>query len=218
MATDNAGAHVGSRDQILRRVRAAVKTAAPQRPGPSPSAPIFAPVTDPLERFRSECAANTMECVLTAGAAATAEALGRVLGSLPEGEIFAQDAPVLRELITQTGTTRAVRWSSQGAPAEASQATISLCEALVALTGSVLVSSGSCGGRGSSIVAPCHIVVARKDQLVPDLEAALARAREIAFDSSYIGLITGTSRTSDIEKMLIIGAHGPRRLVVLVEG
>jgi L-lactate utilization protein LutC len=213
-----AGANTGSREQILQRVRAAVRNTAPKRTAAAAGA-LFPPVTNPLERFQAECATNTMECVLTAGPAGTAAALQQVLASLPAGEIFVQDAPQMRDLFAapEVAGGRAVRWSSQGAPAESSQATISLCEALVALTGSVLVSSG-CGGRGISVVAPCHIVVARRDQLVPDLEAALARARQIAFENSYVGLITGSSRTADIEKMLIIGAHGPRRLVVIVEG
>jgi L-lactate dehydrogenase complex protein LldG len=169
-----------------------------------------------LERFQAECAANYVEVVLTPNRDATAAALQQVIASLPPGEIFIQDAPELRSLASAAGD-RKVRWSIEGAPAESSQATVSLCEALVAMTGSLLVSSGGCGGRGASVVAPCHIVVARAEQLVPDLEAALARARQIAWDNSYVGLITGSSRTADIEKLLVIGAHGPRRVVVIVQ-
>ncbi len=209
-----AGANAGSREEILARVRAAVKTAAPKRAAVS-SAAIFPPVQDAMARFQAECKANLMEVIMTADTAATAVALGQVLASLPAGEVYAQDAPALRHLMA-SADGRSVRWSSQGAPAESSQATVTLCEALVAMTGSVLVSSG-CGGRGASVVAPCHIVVARADQLVPDLEAALARASAIAPQHSYVGLITGSSRTADIEKLLVIGAHGPRRLVVIVQ-
>jgi L-lactate dehydrogenase complex protein LldG len=169
-----------------------------------------------MERFLAESAANYMEVLRPQNEDETAAALRQVLASLPAGEIFVQDTPELRSLAAAAGD-RPVRWSSEGGPVESSQATVTLCEALVALTGSVLVSSG-CGGRGASVVAPCHIVVAKAEQLAPDLEAALARAREIAFDHSYVGLITGCSRTSDIEKLLVIGAHGPRRLVVIVRG
>lgn len=210
-----AHASTGSREQILNRVRAAVQQAAPKRSSAA-TGPFFSPIPDSMERFQAECAANYTEVVLTDDSSATLAALQQVLASLPEGEIFAQDAPGLRDLIPSAASGRAVRWSSQGAPAESSQATITLCEALVAMTGSVLVSSG-CGGRGASVVAPCHIILARMSQLVPDLEAALAKAREIAFDHSYVGLISGCSRTADIEKKLIIGAHGPRRVVVIVQ-
>jgi L-lactate dehydrogenase complex protein LldG len=215
-----ATADSGSREQILERVRRAVKQPAPRRAGNS-AGPIFAPIADPLGRFQNECAANYTECILTQDVAA---ALRQVLNSLPEGEIFLQDAPGLRKLIDADNNdagnnpARPLRWSSEGAPRESSQATVSLCEALVAISGSVLVSSRNCGGRGISVVAPCHIVVARRDQLVADLDAALQRARQVAPDSSYVGLITGSSRTADIEKLLVIGAHGPRRLVVIVQG
>lgn len=168
-----------------------------------------------LRLFQSQCAANAMETIVTADAAATAAALHQVIASLPPGEIFVQDAPELRSL--DLPKDRKLRWSGEGAPAESSQATVSLCEALVAASGSVLVSSAGGGGRGASVVAPCHIVLARAEQLVPDFEAVMERARQIAFDSSFVGLITGSSRTADIEKKLIIGAHGPGRLVVIVQ-
>jgi L-lactate dehydrogenase complex protein LldG len=206
----------GAREEILGRVRQALKSPAPKRP-PVPTGPLFAPVENLLERFQREAATNYMEVKLASDGAGVTAALREVLASLTEGEIFVQDTPQLRQLAADTADGRPVRWSSEGAPAESSRATVSLCEGLVALTGSVLVSSGGCGGRGISVVAPCHIVVTHAGQLFPDLESAVARAREIAFDNSYVGLITGCSRTSDIEKKLIIGAHGPQRLVVILQ-
>jgi L-lactate dehydrogenase complex protein LldG len=207
----------GAREAILQRVRAAVKSPAPHR-GATSDRPLFAPVLDVVERFRQEAVANYMEPIFTADSEASAEALRQVLASLPPGEIFLQDTAELRQLATTAATDRPVRWSTAGPPAESSQATVSHCEALVAMTGSILVSSGACGGRGASVVAPCHIVVARREQLLPDLESVMEKARQIAFDSSFVGLISGSSRTADIEKRLIIGAHGPRRVVVIVQG
>lgn len=206
----------GSRQQILERVQRALAQPAP-RPEGDAGGPIFAPVTDPLARFQTECAANYTECILADGVAGTAAALQQTLSSLPDGEVYLQDTPALHTLMEAAPSTRPLRWSSQGAPQECSQATVSLCEALVAMSGSVLVSSRNCGGRGISIVAPCHIVVAGVDQLLADLDAAAERMRQIAPDSSFVGLITGTSRTSDIEKKLVIGAHGPLRLVVILQ-
>ena len=79
--------------------------------------------------------------------------------------------------------------------------------------------SAACGGRGASVVAPVHIVLATIGQLVPTLNEAFARIREreTAAQNSYLCLITGSSRTADIEKILVMGAHGPRRLVVILE-
>ena len=105
----------------------------------------------------------------------------------------------------------------KGGQPKSSQATITLAEAVVAQTGSVFVSA-SCGGRGASVVAPVHIVVASVDQLVPGLDAAFTRIRESGTPekNSMLCLITGSSRTADIEKILVMGAHGPRRLVVFL--
>ena len=69
------------------------------------------------------------------------------------------------------------------------------------------------------MVAPCHIVVGRVSQLVPDLETALrnATAEQRLENNSYACVISGSSRTADIEKILVQGAHGPIRLVVIVD-
>src|SRR5262245_7813527 len=142
-------AHNPSRELILSRIREGLRTPAAALDKYDLTAPIFEPVHNPLERFQQECKNNLMECELTANSAMSAQVLLRLLESLPAGEIFVQDDPALRQLINQAGVSRSVRWSSAGGPAETSQATITLAEALVAQTGSVLVTSG-CAGRGSS--------------------------------------------------------------------
>jgi len=205
-----------SRERILARIRAAVQTTGAHHAGKVGQ--IFAPVTNPLERFQKECVANITECTVTSSTATSAAAIAGVLASLPPGEIFVQDSPDLRALVGGFKDGRPLRWSSAGPPNEASQATITLCELLVAQTGSVLVSAAN-GGRQATVVAPAHIVFAKLDQLVPDLETAMARIYErgIASKNSYVCLITGSSRTADIEKILIMGAHGPRRLIVVLQ-
>ncbi len=212
-----------SRDRILERIRAGLRTVIPESAamasGRAISEPvIFEPIVNPLERFQQECVGNLMECALTADSAASARQLSKVLQLLPEGEIFVQDDPDLRRLIEQAAPARAIRWSSQGAPGEASQATVTLAEALIAQTGSILVTA-ACGGRGASVIAPCHIVYATVAQLVPDLATALSRvSQERKLDSnSFACVISGSSRTADIEKILVQGAHGPRRLVVILQ-
>jgi L-lactate dehydrogenase complex protein LldG len=208
----------GSRDRILERIRAGLRNAAPESSPQDSGSAIFAPVENPLERFQQECAANLIELRLTASFNESTEQLIQVLDSLPAGEIFLQDDPRLRQLAVLAKLSRSLRWSSEGSPSESSQATITLAEALIAQTGSILVTA-SCGGRGASVVAPCHIVVASIDQLVPDLQAALGGAsRQGMMDSnSFACVISGSSRTADIEKILVQGAHGPRRLVVILQ-
>jgi len=61
-------------------------------------------------------------------------------------------------------------------------------------------------------------VLARRDQLVPDLPVAFARLRARYGQDfpSMISFITGPSRTGDIERILVLGAHGPKQLTILL--
>jgi len=207
-----------SRELILNRIRAGLQMPVNVPQHEEPARPFFAPIENPLERFQQECKANLMELTLTSDAAASAKQLANILDTLPPGEIFLQDEPSLRNLVQAAGVTREIRWSSQGGPREVSQATISLAEALVAQTGSIFVSA-ACGGRGVSVVAPCHIVFATTKQLVPDLKTALGNASRngVLQNNSFACMISGSSRTADIEKILVQGAHGPIRLAVILE-
>jgi L-lactate dehydrogenase complex protein LldG len=207
-----------SRELVLQRIRAGLKVAIPPPAPSNQNAVIFAPVEKPLERFLQEAKANLMECFSAVDAAASVQQLIRVLQSLPPGEIFVQDAPVLRRMVDAARINRPVRWSSQGGPTEAGQATVTLVDALVAQTGSIFVTA-ACGGRGASVVAPCHIVFATTSQLVPDLQTALRNVKEQGKlnQNSFACLISGSSRTADIEKILVQGAHGPTRLVVILQ-
>jgi L-lactate utilization protein LutC len=207
-----------SRDRILERIRTGLRTVVPEPIVMQSDRVIFDAINNPLERFQQECVANLMECALTADWGASARQLSKVLQSLPEGEIFVQDDPSLHRLIELAPSGRTIRWSSNGAPGEASQATITLAEALIAQTGSILVTA-SCGGRGASVIAPCHIVYATLAQLVPDLTTALScLSQQQKLDrNSFACVISGSSRTADIEKILVQGAHGPRRLVVILQ-
>ncbi|MGE5321822.1 MAG: LutC/YkgG family protein [Actinomycetota bacterium] len=205
-----------SRELILKRIRSGLS--APVRYEEAPEHPFFAPIGNPLERFQQECKANLMELALTGNADESAKQLASVLGTLPPGEIFVQDHAALRALVEDAGVSREIRWSSQGGPREVAQATVTLAEALVAQTGSVFVSA-ACGGRGASVVAPCHIVYANANQLVPDLKTALSNATRngVLKSNSFACMISGSSRTADIEKILVQGAHGPIRMAVILE-
>ncbi len=93
---------------------------------------------------------------------------------------------------------------------------ITECDALVAQTGSVLVSSRGAGGRALTVLPPHHVVLARRGQLVADLPEALAllRAKYHPNYPSMMSFITGPSRTGDIERILVLGAHGPKKVTV----
>ncbi|MGC3960115.1 MAG: LUD domain-containing protein [Verrucomicrobiota bacterium] len=93
---------------------------------------------------------------------------------------------------------------------------ISECDALIAQTGTVLVTSRSAGGRALSCLPPHHVVIARREQMVADLPAAMALVKQ-RYGGNYpsmISFITGPSRTGDIERILVLGAHGPKKLTI----
>lgn len=205
------------RERMLTRIRSALKAPAPRHQCAPLEAPIFVPVLDALERFQRECSSNSTELILVPNARGAADALRVVLGSTASGEIYIQDVPFLRRMLEGLQTERAIRWSNEGPPSESSQAAITSAEYLVAATGSILTTS-SAAGRGASVVAPNHIIVASEAQLEPDLAAVLKRTkeRELTTRNSALFLITGSSRTADIEKILVLGAHGPRRVVVIL--
>ncbi len=94
---------------------------------------------------------------------------------------------------------------------------ITHCEYLIARFGAVMVSSAQIGGRRAFSYPENHIVIAYRNQLVNELEDALDALRN-KYETglpSQISLISGPSRTADIEKTLVLGAHGPKNLYVL---
>jgi len=101
---------------------------------------------------------------------------------------------------------------------EACDAGITTCEALIAQTGSVLVTCRVNGGRALSVLPPHHVVITTTDQLQPDLAAGYRLLRERYSDNhpTQVALITGPSRTGDIERILVLGAHGPKKLTVVM--
>jgi L-lactate dehydrogenase complex protein LldG len=94
------------------------------------------------------------------------------------------------------------------------------CDALIAQTGSVLLTAKSGGGRALSVLPVHHVVVATSSQLVADLPAAfeLLQKKYAPDFPSFMTFITGPSRTGDIERVLVLGAHGPRKLTVILVG
>jgi len=89
-------------------------------------------------------------------------------------------------------------------------------EYLVARTGSIMLRTISAGGRRLSVLPPTHVIIATSGCLVYSLDEVLKNLKKDTQDWSYATFITGPSRTSDIEKQLVLGAHGPKRLIILL--
>jgi L-lactate dehydrogenase complex protein LldG len=121
--------------------------------------------------------------------------------------------PSIRELIDRSG----VPYSSDQESIKEAEATITGCEFLVARTGSIMVSSAQGSGRRVFGHTPVHVVIGKTSQLVIEISDALAGIKSKYSEMpSQVSLITGPSRTADIEKTLVLGAHGPRDLYVFL--
>lgn len=98
------------------------------------------------------------------------------------------------------------------------EAGITLCECLVSRTGSVVISSRQLSGRRLAAYTPVHIVVAYVSQIVPDIKDVFPFVKN-KYEGSFpsmLSVISGPSRTADIEKTIVFGAHGPRELYVFL--
>jgi L-lactate dehydrogenase complex protein LldG len=152
---------------------------------------------------------------------ANGEDLNAALIQLRDAENWQRVASHQAKLSTQVcaALKLPVCWTDRGydvVEMEKCDAGVTECDALIAQTGSVLVTSRSAGGRALSVLPPHHVVIARREQLVADLPAAFALIkRKYAPDyPSMISFITGPSRTGDIERILVLGAHGPKKLTI----
>ena len=97
-------------------------------------------------------------------------------------------------------------------------AAVTSCEALIARHGTIVCSSTDMGGRKGMVAAPIHIVFATSKQLVYSIKEAMQYLEEKYQSAmpSLVSFLTGPSRTADIEKTLVHGAHGPKELYLFM--
>lgn len=97
------------------------------------------------------------------------------------------------------------------------EASVTSCEALIARTGSIVLTSVH-QGRIPSVYAPVHVCIAYTSQLVYDVRDGLKGLKEKyrQYLPSLITFATGPSRTADIEKTLVVGVHGPKEVYCFV--
>jgi L-lactate dehydrogenase complex protein LldG len=210
---------MSSRDSMLARIRMALASGpAPQPPQPDWDAPVHPPL--PEADLAVTFAANFRRIGGEFFYCETVTQLGAELRTwlaerLPDGQQFYVWEPALQALLTEAGV------SFQATEADfKDQAAVGLtsCEALVARTGSLVVAPATASGRRLSIYPDQHVVLARPSQVVAEIGDALrvVQGRYGAALPSMLSLTTGPSRTADIEKTLVLGAHGPRRLTLFL--
>jgi len=90
---------------------------------------------------------------------------------------------------------------------------ISQMDWAMADTGTLVQDAAPVEQRLVSTLPPIHVALAATGRILPDLAAVLGRIGPA--QTGYLSMITGPSRTADIERVLTIGVHGPERLVIV---
>jgi len=218
-----------ARAQILARLRSARDGLPPAPPRPQRYQPVTPlPEQGPaalLTRFTDELERLAGEVFVVPDEAA---ALAQLLTLLAAGEarsVLTWDwchipLPGLQEALAAAGISALQPTPDNREACESAVAGITGVDAALAATGSLVVSTGPGKNRLATLLPPRHIALLCQEQIVPDLEAWVAQARAAGLAPpdarSNLCLISGPSRTADIEKNLVLGMHGPETLQVIV--
>lgn len=214
---------MSSRDAILGRIR---KELAGTKPVDLPPVaevwPRLKPSVDQMaSRFAQELEAVHGETIRCRSMEDARAKLVELVERGGYGRLAAVDRPVCRELVAGLPPDR-VSWAqSDWTPTSMADLPLGLVAAdyLLADTGSAMVTCGQSEERLMCYLPPACIVVGRASQLFEHLPAAwefiAPSVAQPELRGEYV-FITGPSRTADIEKILILGVHGPKRLIVLI--
>lgn len=223
------------REKILGRIREALTVKAPvpghhghakstaPKPAQAQARQWLPPVADTFEDQLACFRENAANLKADFHLANSPDELAKLLTELRDREGWKRVASHTGELTAAAGRALALPVCKTDqrydvAELEGCDAGISECDALIAQTGSVLVTSRSAGGRALSVLPPHHVVLARREQLLRDLPAAFQLLQQ-KYGTDYpsmISFITGPSRTGDIERILVLGAHGPKKLTIFL--
>lgn len=200
-----------ARQEILDKLKNAVHEV-PEKP--DFDAPVYHPIEKPLElAFKENLEKVNGSVHLFSSEKELFEELKNFLLPYDKESILCHE-----EEISATLKKSNIPFSSENQLPENIQVGITGCEFLIAHTGSVMVSSAQKGGRQLFVYPPVHVIIATKSQVVDYLEQAYSGIQKKYASNfpSQVTIITGPSRTADIEKTLILGAHGPRELHVFI--
>jgi L-lactate dehydrogenase complex protein LldG len=205
---------MSARDEILSRVRSALgrQTGDPV-PAPPPSALAFV-TSSPAERVETFRRALEALAGKVAVARTPTEAGDYVRAAVAGRTFAASKAPILAQCGVQGSSFGASDFSRE----EYAQVDVGITSADYALaeTGSLVVLTESSESRLLSLLPPCHVAVVARSRIVENLEELLTLLPEPTAASSAMVIITGPSRTADIEMLLVRGVHGPGEIHVVI--
>ncbi len=217
-----------SRNKILSAVRNVQQRTAVVSDDYRPEDVFFSP-DDLLAVFKTEVETVAGQCLIFSSGDDMYSAIAELVRQRGWEYLVTADSLIASRLAAAGITTRTpetdlntmqagIASHTPEAALSSMQAAITPCEALVARTGSVVMSSSPNLGRQLYAFAPVHLVVATADQLVafPEDALFLIKNRYPQGLPAAVSFVTGPSRTADIEKTLVLGAHGPKELIIFV--
>jgi L-lactate dehydrogenase complex protein LldG len=212
-----------ARTEVLARVRAALLTGRIAVEPPPP------PLDHAFERadrgeWRARFVAELRLLNVVVHEERDAAAVRARVASLVEGKsVLAWPARALPyELgatLAEVAARRATPLVDGAAPRDAQAACevgVTGVDAAIAETGTLALVSSADHPRTASLLPPVHVAVVRDEQLVPSLRAAFRRLGSAIPAASAVNLVTGPSRTADVELQLTLGVHGPGEVVVVL--
>jgi len=170
-------------------------------------------LTSCLQNFKERLAALKGETYIVGSKAEARSKISELTQTVSSEEIVYSNEPIVQE-IADGATTVMPLDELPDTVLKNCKVGITGCLSLVTRTGSVVVSS-TLSGRRLSVLPPFHIVVAESSQMEMSLENVFPKLESDPL-WSYAVVITGPSRTADIEKILVLGAHGPKRFAVII--
>jgi L-lactate dehydrogenase complex protein LldG len=204
-----------SKEKILKKIRKALIHKSAQEIGDvDKESEIFTTSEEPLEiQFAQNFSALNGKFVFCENETEFIENFDFIAKDNEWGNIFCLE-PHIKELLTKGN----IKFSDKESDFLKTDIGLTLCECLIARTGSVMVSSKQASGRRLPVYSNFHIVVAYTSQLVNNVKDGLKLIKEKYNNQlpSMISTISGPSRTADIEKTLVQGAHGPREIFVFL--
>jgi len=214
---------MNSREKILQRLTQSLRSV--EKPSLPPPHEVW-PKTNlapamMLNRFSDELQEIHGEVLCCADLSHAARELAGLVGQAGWTKLGAMDRSILRQLAAAMPPAMLAWPDAAWSPRRIAELSAGLVapELLIADTGSCLFVCSTTEERLLCYLPPACVVVAYASQLVEHLPAAWPNVMTRAADRSLRGellIVTGPSRTTDIEKILILGVHGPKRLVVLI--
>jgi L-lactate utilization protein LutC len=207
------------RDDILRDVRSALRRTVGQPAGTVPAARLRLQPADAEARVRQFCAAVESLAGKAHRAASCAEASAYTSKLLAGGTAVASNAPFLNTCgITSLPGVRTGRFEEAQLRSLCAGADLGITGADYALadTGTLVMLSSAEEARMISLLPPVHLAILPSDRILTGLDELFSILPYPAEKTSSMVLITGPSRTADIEQILILKVHGPGEVHVVV--